>query len=231
MVSPARAASLPRWSQCATWMTYWSRPRGSFPWMRATTLRDTNLRSPVRPGRVAAAGARRPRPAFARFSHRPGVGGEHDHGLAANTHVFVVAAAALGRDQAVADEHHLGSLDVHFRLQEERAADEILVELPGGALLADAERRARHGRDSDERNVLDVGAVRVAGTKARALELRHEVIDGELLPARPRRAALEFVGCELRDVALELERRDALEHISRRKAPAEPGRHRRTGGE
>jgi hypothetical protein len=116
-------------------------------------------------GGVAAARTARAGPHFARHVHRARILREHEHRLAAHVGVLVIVAAILGRDQAVSDEHDLGAGDVHLGLEEERAADEILVELPDVHVSPDAERCARDRRDADQRTCLDIRAVGVAGTE------------------------------------------------------------------
>ena len=69
------------------------------------------------------------------------------------------------------------------------------------------------GLEADERHVLDVGAVGVAGLQAELAELLGQIGDRLLLARRARPAALELVGRQDLDVPEQVGGRDALHRL------------------
>ena len=64
------------------------------------------------------------------------------------------------------------------------------------AVFGDRQRFCRGGRDADERHLLDIRAVGVAGLQPELLELGFEVLDGQLFALGAGRAPLVLVGGE-----------------------------------
>ncbi len=127
---------------------------------------------------------------------------QHHHRLAREVHAFVVVPAELRRLHAVADEHHVRSIEAHRLDHPLGPRDEIGFErqrLPRRALL-ERQDGGRVWRDADERDGLDVRAVGRSRPKPHRPELLDQVRDGPLLAARGRRPSLELVGRQHRGV-------------------------------
>ena len=121
---------------------------------------------------------------------RVGVGGighrrivdEHHERLALHVDALVVVPVELRRDHAVADKHQLGVVEARAVGHVLGPRDHIVVPLQAlllRALLEDERRAVR--RDADERHLLDVGAVGVAGLETDLRELIDQVLDGRAL--------------------------------------------------
>jgi hypothetical protein len=119
---------------------------------------------------------------------------EHEHGLAADIDALVVIPAILGGDDAVADEDEVGVF--HVDGGRDAAGERDVVEGAGGGegLAADGEGGGSLRGDADHGDVLQEGAVGVAGLEAEGTEFALEVGDGFFFAGRGGRAAFEFIG-------------------------------------
>jgi hypothetical protein len=144
---------------------------------------------------------------------------QHDDGLAGDVHVLVVVPAVFGRDDAVADEDEVAVLHRDARLHALRLRDEVALPLQRDAAAVYRQRRRNARRDADQRYVLDVGAVRVAGREANGPELGLEVAHRALLAGRAWQPALHRVVRQHRNAlqqALRREMRQRRLHVLHR---------------
>src|SRR5262249_60818480 len=99
---------------------------------------------------------------------------------ALDIHTFEIVPAVFGGDDSIPDEDEVRIFDLGFGRESWRAR-QIVFSREGHPLAADAERRRRLGRVTDERNVLRVTPVRVAGLEAQTFELLGQIVDGQFL--------------------------------------------------
>jgi hypothetical protein len=155
---------------------------------------------------------------------------EDDDGLALDVDVLEVVPAELRRLDAVAGEDDVRLVDLRAVGHVLRPRDHVVFPRERQLLraLREDERLSLRAGDADERDLLDVGAVRVARLEAEILELRFEVADRQVLADAAGRASLELVGGEHLDV-LEDHRGIELRHRRQRnrRRRQRPGRDRR----
>ena len=127
-----------------------------------------------------------------RIDHRRVVD-EHDDGLAAHVDALEVIPAEFGCDHPVTDKHEVAGLDLDMRRHAKRRAHIVVDCFHRHGLAGGGEGGVGLRGDADERDILDVGAVRIAGLEAEFAEFVFEVGDGLDLASRTRGAALELV--------------------------------------
>jgi hypothetical protein len=137
-----------------------------------------------------------------------GIVDQDDDRLPLDVDARIIVPAALGRVDAVADEHDIAVLDVDAR-RHAIGADHHLRPVGEAQRLGAAgegQRADVPGFQLDERHVLEPAAI-VAGLQARRLELLDEVSQRLRLAGRARLAAFELVRREpLRDGLQNVER-------------------------
>ena len=131
------------------------------------------------------------------------------------------------RLHAVADENHVGVHRGSFR-HALGPGDEIVLKFRFESFSVPRQRELHSviRSDADERNALQVSAIRIAGLQARRAKLVFEIFDRELLAFGARTASFKFIRGEDADVVRECDRRKTTE-------PARRGRTRpaRTAGQ
>ncbi len=122
---------------------------------------------------------------------------EHHERLAFHVDTLVVVPVVFRRDNAVADEDKLGFVEAGDVGHVFRPRDDIVFPLESVLLLpfCEHERRGRR-RDADERHLLNVRPVGVAGLQADLHELIDEIVHRQLFAFRAGRTTFELVGGE-----------------------------------
>jgi hypothetical protein len=124
-----------------------------------------------------------------------GIVDQDDDRLPLHVEPGIVVPAALGRIDAVPDEHDLAVL--HLGLGHDLIGRDDHVgaigEADRGLAPGEAERRHVLAGDLDQRHVLEPVAI-VAGLEARRLEALDDIGSGLVFGGRRRRATLEIVG-------------------------------------
>ena len=136
---------------------------------------------------------------------------EHHHGLALHIDTGVIVPVLLRRIHAVAHEHQLARIDLHFRLPRARTDDHVGAERQRArrALHVDGHRRRFVGGGFHHRHRLEI-TVAVARLQTHALKLRLQIFDSLVLARRPRRTALELIRRQHAHVLGEIVRRDRV---------------------
>src|SRR5439155_15714744 len=138
----------------------------------------------------------------------------HHHDLSADVHVLVVVPAVLGRGDPVTDEHepcvfHGAALLVRRRPEHQVGLQPVAgVQHQVLAAGLEGDVAGNVGGELDQRYCLEEAALFARRLIAHRLELRGEILDGQLVPGASRLASFELIVGEETKVSGDLVRGD-----------------------